>query len=394
MSSDQPNWGPPPQQPQPWQQQPQWQPPYQQQWGAPPPPPPPPPKRHGLLIGGLIVVLLAITAGILVWVSNRGDEPTYQPAPQPTTTSTQPTTSTPTTPAAPDGVSVGTVTTALSGAGFVCSDTATTPLLVVRCFADPALPNGDQRVTLQVPNGSVAYAHIEVNTYDDGAAATRIYKAAVTAVANSLLPTADATVIRTSTTKAPAITWGTATQSQNAKGTSHELTLTAKGARASIQVQSQTKVTVPAATKALRGKGFTCKPPSKYGVTSCTRAQGTEPYSVDLYSPCGTKLEVKGFCQQVGANALFVNAYVGFGRAVTDAVYNRIRNHLQLAADLATGQSSTEVSDWMGKNLDGKAHHTDLEGVHLAIRPGAGGRAHAGANPNVVALEVTGIRPY
>ncbi|MGW6280975.1 hypothetical protein [Kribbella sp. NPDC055071] len=393
----------PQQPPPPYQQQyPPQQPPYQQ-WPGQPPYPQPPGRgpRRGILIavtiGGLVFAVLA-GLGLFVMIKYGDGDGQASPGSTPPVTSTNPSSANPSTTPTEEPVGrpekLDAAVTALTTAGFACVDSFAEPVLTVSCFADPALPNGDQRVIMQAPDNDVTYAHIEVNTYEDGAAATRIYKAALNAVTTSVLPAADAAVLRSSTAAAPRIGWGTATQHNDPDGTRHELKLTAKGKVPSVRLDGQTRVTVPAVVKAVGRQGLACKPPSDVGLTSCAQTRGTEVYSIDTYSPCGTKIANVGFCKQVGDKALYVHGYVGFGRTVNDAIFNRIRAHLELAADLATAQSSAEVHDWIGKNLDGKPHHTNLAGLHFAILPGSGGRAHAGTNPNIVAIEIDGIRGY
>jgi hypothetical protein len=333
MSANQPNWGPPS------------PPPYQQQWQPPSPPPPP----------------------------SKSVEPS---------------------PSAGRPEKLDAVVSALTSAGFACSDSLTSPVLVVRCVAEPALSDGDQVVTLQAQDEAVTYAHLKVDTFDQAHETTKLYQAAMTAVTSTLLPPADAAILRTSKEREPRIGWGKARQSHDNEGTRHDLTLTAKGTSPKILLDGQTKATVAKVTQTARSKGFTCKVKPDIHVTGCSQTRGTEVYSIDSYSICGTAQEQPGYCETVGGNASWVHAYVGFGKNVTDQVFARILAHLQLVADLALGESSAEVHQWIADHLDGKAHHTDLAGVHLAILPGSGGRGHAGNNPNIVALEVDGIRAY
>ncbi|MEU4190310.1 hypothetical protein AB0E69_00275 [Kribbella sp. NPDC026611] len=383
-----------PQQPYPQQQWPQQQYPpqypQQPQWG---PPPPPPRRGRGLLIaliGGLVVLLVA-GAGV-VWLTTRGndDPPQTHPSPSTSVTATTPTAE----PSASHAGQLNKVTSALAGVAFKCYDSLTATVTVVRCFAEPQAPGGDQLVTMQVVDDQVTWVHVKSAGSHKGTAQwQKLYRTAVDTVAGALLPAADAAVLHSSTATSPTITWGTAQQGLHDYG--WELQLTMKGKKRDYQLTGQTRVTVPQVLKAAQRQHLSCKELQVHGVFDCVGTRGTEVYSMMANSTCGTANENKAFCAGVGANALWVWGYVAFGKTVTRDVYNRIKAHLVLVADLAYGKPDPEVDDWIGTNLDGKRHTADVSGLQISIQPGeSGGIAHIGENPNVVAITIQGITPY
>ncbi|MGH3482895.1 MAG: hypothetical protein ACRDPQ_06625 [Nocardioidaceae bacterium] len=383
-------------------QPPQWQP-------GPPHPPSGGDRRNGGWIVVAVVAVVAVLAGgtfaglMVFGDSDESGSSADDPAtPDPTGPPGEPTPEPTADPAATDpwgslpaDAEVNAVSDAVARAGYACYNALGSPVLVRRCYLEPATDKFDeQTVTIEAAaDGSVNAVGIEVDYFDGHRKSEPMFERTLRALTGTVLQGSEVAAIvqgqRPSRHSVEQLAWGKADLFTSEDGAAYHLELVASGATSVAVPAGDVRIDIAAVQQHYTQRGFSCHVQSALNTLRCDRRVQGGALTVLAFDEClssGPRYE--SIC--AGHQVHSLTAAAEFNAGMPEAAYARFFDDflvpaMNLAADTSTfaDEVATSIDDWT------KPHRLDVEGLHVEVMPGHG--AMVGGYDQALEITVEGV---
>jgi hypothetical protein len=368
--------------------------------GEPPswqPGPPYPPSGGGRRKGGWIVVavvaVVAVLAGgtfagltILGDSDESGSSADDPSTPDPADPTGEPTRAAPSTDPAgtdlwgslPIDAEVNAVSDAVARAGYACYNALGSPVLVRRCYLEPATGKFDeQTVTIEAAaDGSVNAVNIEVDYFDGHRKSEPMFERTLRTLTGTVLQGSEAAAIvqgqRPRRHSVESLAWGKADLFTSEDGAAYRLELIVSGATSVGVPPGDIRVDIAAVEQHYSRRGFACEVQSALNTLRCNRRVQGGALTVLAFDEClnfGPRYE--SIC--AGHQVHSLTAAAEFDAGMPEAAYATFFDDflvpaMNLAADSSTfaDEVATSIDDWT------KPHRLDVEGLHVEVMPGHG----------------------
>jgi hypothetical protein len=383
-------------------QQPQPHPTY----GQPPPaysrPMPPYPPSGGRGKGGWIVVAVVAAIGVLAGGTFAGLK-LLGGSDDPNSSSDDPTSPDPTTdPASTDpwgslatDAEIDAVSDAVTAEGYACYDSLGSPVLVRRCFLEPATDKYDeQTVTIQADSdGAVNAVDVEIDYFNGKGRSGPMLVRTLRALTGIVVDRSEAAQIvqaqRPGSHSTVSLAWGRAELFTAERARAYHLELLADGARSVAPPAGDTRVGITDVERHYSADGFACQVESRLNTLRCSRRVGGGALTVLAFDEClNSGPRYDAICRGHRVQSLTAAAEFDAGmpeRAYTKFLDDFLLPTMNLAADDAgfADEVATSIDDWT------TPHRLDVDGLHVEVMPGYG--ALVGGFDQAIEVSVEGI---
>ena len=375
-------------------------------YGQPPPPqwpPPYPPPDRGRRRSALIVVAIvaAVVAAVAVIAGgsfaaltllgdsddtsssaadpSSSDEPTGEPTGDPTESApTTESTSADPWAALDANAEINQVSQAVTTAGYACFDSLAEPVLVRRCFLEPATSSLDEHtVSIEAaPDGSVNAVNVVVDDFQGSRKSEPMFSRTLDALEGTVLTPSEARAIvagqRPQRHSRQALAWGSADLFTSEGGRAYHLELVAEGRQPAAVPAGDTEIGIAEVRATYTGEGFSCAVQSALNTLRCERRVRGGALAVLAFDEClssGPKFE--SLCE--GHRVYSLTATAEFDSGMPESAYNKFFHHLRDGILLAADDDwSPEAQAWIDSHLDQRRHRADFDGMHIEIMPHTG----------------------
>jgi hypothetical protein len=367
------------------------------QW--PPHPPYPPSGGRGRRSGWIVAVVAVVAvlaggtfAGLAVFgdsddsASSAEDpspsdeptgpaEPTDDPAePEPT----EPVTASDPWGSLPADAEISQVSDAVAAAGYACFDSLAEPVLVRRCFLEPATSSlDDQVVSIEAePDGSVNAVDVTVDYFDGNRKSEPMFVETLNTLEGTLLTRSEIRAIvagqRPERHSRQSLAWGSAELFTSEAGRAYHLEMVAKGRKAAAIPAGDTGISVAEVKARYTGEGFSCTVDSALNTLRCERRAKGGAMAVLAFDEClRHKAKFASICK--GHKVSSLTATAEFDSGMPESAYGKFFHHLRDGILLAAADDwSPEAEAWIDSHLDLKRHRADFDGMHIEVMPHTG----------------------